>query len=45
MTKKVFSYAFLLGAVVLLISGGIFFGLQYRQTMDDAYETLRGEAS
>ena len=26
MTKKVFSYAFLLGAVVLLISGGIFFG-------------------
>ena len=45
MTKKVFSYAFLLGAVVLLISGGIFFGLQYRQTIDDAYETLRGEAS
>ena len=45
MAKKVFSYAFLLGAVVLLISGGIFFGLQYRQTMDDAYETLRGEAS
>ena len=45
MTKKVFSYAFLLGAVVLLISGGIFFGLQDRQTIDDAYETLRGEAS
>ena len=45
MAKKVFFYAFLLGAMVLLISGGIFFGLQYRQTMDDAYETLRGEAS
>ena len=45
MAKKVFSYAFLLGAMVLLISGAIFFALQYRQTMDDAYETLRGEAS
>lgn len=45
MAKKVFSYTFLLGAMVLLLSGGIFFGLQYRQTMDDAYETLRGEAS
>ena len=45
MTKKIFSYTFLLGVMVLLISGAIFFCLQYRQTIDDAYETLRGEAS
>ena len=45
MTKKIFSYAFLLGVMVQLISGGIFFALQYRQTIDDAYEALRGEVS
>ena len=42
MAKKVFFYAFLLGAMVLLISGGFFFGLPYKQTMDDAYESMGG---
>lgn len=44
MTKKIFAFAFLLGAVVLAISSIIFFGLQYTQTMDEVYTTLQGEA-
>lgn len=45
MTKKIFSFAFLLGAAVLVISSVIFLGLQYRQTIDETYETLSVEAS
>ena len=43
MTKKIFSYAFLVGAVALLLCTGLFFGLQYRQNLDEAYATLRQE--
>ena len=43
MTKKIFAYSFLVGALALLLCAGLFFGLQYRQTLDEAYETLRQE--
>lgn len=45
MTRKIFLFSFSLGALVLMISSLIFFGLQYRQTMDETYESLRGRAS
>lgn len=45
MTKKIFSYCFLVGAVALLLCSGLFFGLQYRQILDDALDKLRGEAN
>ena len=45
MTKKIFLYCFLVGALALLLCSGVFFGLQYRQILDDAYATLRGEAN
>ena len=44
MTKKIFSYCFLVGAVALLLCAGVFFGLQYRQIEDDAYAALQQKA-
>ncbi len=44
MTKKIFSYCFLVGALALLLCAGVFFGLQYRQNLDVAYAALRQEA-
>ena len=44
MRKKVFSYLFLLGVLVLLLCAGLFFALQYTQTLDEAYAALKGEA-
>ena len=44
MTKKIFSYCFLVGALALLLCAGVLFGLQYRQTLDSTYATLRQEA-
>lgn len=44
MTKKIFSYCFLVGAVALLLCAGVFFGLQYRQIIDDSSAALRQEA-
>ncbi len=41
MTKKIFSYCFLVGALALLLCAGVFFGLQYRQNLDVAYAALR----
>ena len=43
MTGKIFRYAFSVGALALLLCALLFFGLRYRQTIDDAYETLRQE--
>lgn len=43
MTKKTFGYCFLVGAVALLLCTGLFFSLQYRQNLDEAWTTLRQE--
>ena len=43
MTGKIFRYAFLVGALALLLCAMLFFGLQYRQTIDEAFEALRQE--
>ena len=43
MTKKIFIYSFLVGALALLLSTGLFFGLQYRQNLDEASSALRQE--
>ncbi len=40
MTKKIFVYSFLVGALALLLSTGLFFGLQYRQNLDEASASL-----
>lgn len=44
MTQKIFRNAFLLGAIVLLVCGALFFALQYKQTVDENYQALEGEA-
>ena len=44
MRKKIFVYAFLLGASVLLICAVLFFTLQYSQALEETYDALRGEA-
>ena len=44
MTKKMFLYFFLVGVLALLLCAGLFFGLQYRQNLDDACAALRQEA-
>ena len=43
MTKKIFCYCFLVGALALLLCAGVFFGLQYRQNLDAAYAALQQE--
>lgn len=45
MTRKIFLYTFLLGAMVLFFCAAVFFGMQYAQRMDEAYAALQGEAS
>ncbi len=40
MTKKVFFYAFLVGALALILCAGLVFALQYRSNMDEAYASL-----
>ena len=44
MTKTVFRSCFLMGTIVLLICVLLFFGLQYRQTLDETYAALQQEA-
>lgn len=44
MTKKIFLYCLLVGAATLLLCAGLFFGLQYRQILDDSYATLKQES-
>ena len=45
MTRKVFTYTFALGVLVLVICTAVFFGMQYKQTVDETYAALEGEAS
>ncbi|MBR0158496.1 MAG: PAS domain S-box protein [Clostridia bacterium] len=44
MTGRIFKYAFLLGAVVLVLCAVLFFGVQYAQTREETYAALRQEA-
>lgn len=44
MTKKIFIHSFILGALVLFLCTALFFGLQYRETLDVTYDALKGEA-
>jgi two-component system phosphate regulon sensor histidine kinase PhoR len=44
MTKKIFIHFFLLGILVLFLCTALFFGLQYRATLDETYDALKGEA-
>lgn len=44
MRRKIFIYAFQLGALVLLICAVLFFLLQYSQTMEETCAALKGEA-
>ncbi len=44
MTKNIFVNTFLVGVSVLLLCAVLFFGIQYTQTKDDTYKTLRQEA-
>ena len=44
MIGKIFRYAFLVGTIVLLLCTLLFFGLQYRQNIDEAFEALRLES-
>ena len=44
MTKKIFIYSFLMGTLVLFLCSALFFGLQYRKTLDETYDALKGEA-
>ena len=40
MTKKVFIYSFLVGALALILCAGLTFALQYRDNIDEAYSSL-----
>lgn len=44
MTRTIFRSSFLLGIAVLILCSMLFFGLQYRQTLDEAYAALQQEA-
>ncbi|MBO7407488.1 MAG: PAS domain-containing protein [Clostridia bacterium] len=44
MTGRIFKYAFLLGATVLVLCAVLFFGVQYAQTKEETYAALRQEA-
>ena len=45
MTRRIFSYSFLTGALALLLCAGLIFGLQYRKSLDEANTTLRQETA
>ena len=44
MVKTIFRNTFLVGIVVLVLCAGMFFGIQFTQSVNSAYETLRQEA-
>ncbi|MGX8698753.1 MAG: sensor histidine kinase, partial [bacterium] len=44
MRRRVFLTGFLIGALVLLVCGGLFFALQVPQTFEETYEALHAEA-
>ena len=41
MTKTIFRYTFMIGLLVLLLCGVLFFGMQYRSSQEVAFDTLR----
>ena len=41
MTKKVFGYSFLVGALALILCAGLIFALQYRDNVDETYASLQ----
>lgn len=43
MTGKIFLDSFLVGVLALLLCAGLFFGLQYRQNLDEVAATLKQE--
>ncbi len=43
MTGKIFRYSFLCGILALVLCTALFFGLQYRQNLDEAAQTLKQE--
>ena len=45
MTGKIFRYSFLVGALALLLCAALFFGLQYRQNLNEAAAALRQETA
>ena len=45
MTEKIFRYAFLVGALSLLLCAILFFALQYRKSIDEAFDALRQESN
>lgn len=45
MTKTIFRNIFIVGILVLAICGVIFFGVQYRQTVDENFETMKQETT
>ncbi len=45
MTKRIFRNTFFIDLLVLVICGSLFFGLQYKQTIDATYEELEQEIS
>ena len=44
MTKKIFRNAFLVGLLVLILCGVLFFWMQYTQTEEETYAALQQEA-
>lgn len=44
MTGKIFRYVFFMGALALLLSALLFFGLQYAKSKNDLYAALKQEA-
>ena len=45
MTGKIFRYSFFCGILALVLCTALFFGLQYRQNLDEAVETLQQETA
>ena len=45
MTGKIFRYSFLCGVLALLLCTALFFGLQYRQNLDESVQTLQQETA
>ena len=45
MTGKIFRYSFLCGILALVLCTGLFFGLQYRQNLDEAAQTLQQDTA
>ena len=44
MTAKIFRYSFVLGVVILILCGFLFFGLQFNHAKDETYDALQQQA-